>query len=47
MLLTRKREIEVYDTKELDVEKKTVKEIFKVAIKKVDKHQHQVFKSST
>ena len=42
MLFTRRKEIEVYVTEELDFKKKTVKEIFKAAIKKDDKRLHQM-----
>lgn len=42
MLLTRRKEFEVYFIEESDVEKKSVREIFKVAIKIDNKHHHQI-----
>lgn len=36
------KEVEIYGAEESDVKKKAVKEIFKVGMKKDDKHQHQI-----
>ena len=38
MLLTRRKEVEVYATEESGFEKEAVKDIFKAAMKKDDKH---------